>query len=343
MKTALITGITGQDGSYLAEYLLSKGYEVHGIIRRASSTNTSRINHIKDRLHLHYGDLADSETISSVINKHNFDEVYNMAAQSHVKISFESPEYTSNITALGASRLLESIHQNSPDTKFLQASSSEMFGSAAPPQNEHTLFDPQSPYAVSKLFAYHSVKNYRNGYNIFAVNSIAFNHESPRRGEMFVTRKITMGIADIIAGKEKYLSLGNINAKRDWGFAPEYVATMYEMMQQDRADDYVIGTGITATINEFLDVAFSYCGLDITKHLHIDPELYRPNEVRVLQADASYARKKLEFNPRIKTFEQLAKIMMDSDMRRIGLPVIGEGDEIIAKQFPGKEKWWIGD
>lgn len=339
-KTALITGITGQDGSYLSEFLLSKGYEVHGIVRRSSTGNTSRIDAFKDKLHLHYGDLADNDTITPLMCTVKPDEVYNLAAQSHVGVSFEMPEYTSNITALGTTRLLEAIRKNNPSARFYQASSSEMFGAAAPPQNEKTSFSPQSPYACSKLYSYWMVRNFRDGHNTFAVNGVLFNHESPRRGEIFVTRKITLGIAAILVGKQKTISLGNLDAKRDWGFAPEYVEVMWKMLQQDKSDDYVIGTELTNTVQDFLDYAFEYSGLDKQKHLRSDAKLFRPTDVRVLRADSSYARKKLGWKAKI-TFKDLAKIMVDSDMRNAGLKPIGEGDNIIAKAFPNR--WWNCD
>lgn len=255
-KKALITGITGQDGSYLAELLLSKGYEVHGLVRRASSSNTSRINHIIKDVVLHYGDLSDSDRINLLMVTVKPDEVYNLAAQSHVGISFDMPEYTSNITGIGTTRLLESIRKNNPTARFYQASSSEMFGNAAPPQSETTPFEPLSPYATSKVYSYWMVRNYRDAYKIFGVNGILFNHESPRRGEIFVTRKISLGIANILAGKQKYIELGNLDAKRDWGFAPEYVEQMWAMLQLNKPSDFVVGTGMTHTVQEFVDAAF---------------------------------------------------------------------------------------
>jgi GDPmannose 4,6-dehydratase len=336
MKKAFITGITGQDGSYLAELLLSKGYEVHGLVRRSSSRNTSRIESMGDKIILHYGDLADNDAITPIMRDVKPDEVYNLAAQSHVGISFEMPEYTSNITALGVTRLLESIRKNNPEAKFLQASSSEMFGNAKPPQNELTGFNPQSPYACSKVYAYWMVRNFREGHNIYAVNSIAFNHESGRRGEVFLTRKVTMGIAAILAGKAKYLSLGNLDAKRDWGFAPEYVEAMHTMLQQKNPDDYVIGTGETHTVLEFVNRAFEYAGLDPEKHIKIDPELSRPTDVRILQADTTKAKKILNWNPKIN-FYSLIYIMVDADMRRAGLKPIGLGDIILKDKFPNME------
>ncbi|MBI0583774.1 MAG: GDP-mannose 4,6-dehydratase [Methanomassiliicoccus sp.] len=346
-KKALITGITGQDGSYLAEYLLSKGYEVHGIVRRASTFNTARIDQIyidpheeRARLRLHYGDLSESETINNIVYNICPDEVYNLGAQSHVRVSFEIPEYTTNVVATGATRMLESIRRSCKPIRFYQASSSEMFGSAAPPQSETTPFQPRSPYACSKLYAYWLTRNYREGYGIFACNGILFNHESPRRGETFVTRKITRAIAAIKAGKQDALYLGNLNARRDWGYAPEYVEAMHRMLQMDQADDLVIGTGETHTVEEFVREAFDYAGLDQDKYVKIDPKYFRPTEVEALIADASKAKKVLKFEPKIK-FRELMKIMVDADMRAAGLEPIGEGDEILRKRFP--QRWWAVD
>lgn len=324
-KTALITGITGQDGSYLAEILLKKGYFVHGIIRRASTFNTIRINHLyqdphkKDRkLFLHYGDLADSGTIRKIIYKVKPDEVYNLAAQSHVKVSFEIPEYTMDITGNGALRILEAIRDFQNDTgkkiKFYQASSSEMFGSSPPPQNEKTPFSPQSPYGAAKLFAYNMTNLYRDAYGIFAVNGILFNHESPRRGETFVTRKITRAIARIKAGLDKKLYLGNLDAKRDWGYAPEYMEAAWLMMQQAKPDDYVIGTGETHTVREFVELAFAEAGLgNWKKYVEIDKQYYRPAEVNILVADTRKAKKVLGWKPKTK-FKDLVKIMVQADL-----------------------------
>jgi len=346
-KKAFITGITGQDGSYLAEFLLSKGYEVHGLIRRSSTFNTSRIDHIyvdphdpNARLFLHYGDLSDSEQISNVMYNIKPDEVYHLGAQSHVRVSFETPEYTGNVTALGTTRLLEAVRRSNQGMKFYQASSSEMFGSSSPPQGEETSFRPQSPYACGKLYAHWMVRNYREGYNLFAANGILFNHESPRRGETFVTRKITRGIAQILAKKEKYLYLGNLDACRDWGYAPEYVECMWQILQQNEADDYVIGIGETHSVREFLEAAFSYAGLDIETHMKIDAKYFRPTEVEVLIADAKKARKILGWNPKIR-FNDLVKIMVDADFRSIGLDPIGEGDNILNKKFP--KRYWKKD
>ncbi len=346
-KKALITGITGQDGSYLAEYLLSKGYEVHGIIRRASTFNTSRIDHIysdphdpEARLRLHYGDLTKGETLHSIIYNEKPDEIYNLGAQSHVRVSFDIPEYTTKVVATGVTRILESIRKSGNNVGFYQASSSEMFGSAAPPQSETTPFQPRSPYACAKLYAYWLTRNYREGYDMFACNGILFNHESPRRGETFVTRKITRAVAAIVAGKQEFLYLGNLKAKRDWGYAPEYVEAMHLMLQQSRPDDFVIGTGETHSVEEFVELTFEYAGLKAKDHVRIDPKYFRPTEVEVLIADASKAEKKLKWTPRIK-FDELAKIMVDADMRAAGLEPIGEGDAILQRKFPNK--WWVVD
>ena len=343
-KRALITGITGQDGSYLAELLLSKGYEVHGIIRRSSTFNTSRIDHIyvdphdpDARLFLHYGDLSDSEQISNIIYNIRPDEIYHLGAQSHVRVSFETPEYTGNVTALGTTRILEAIKRSGNAVKFYQASSSEMFGSSPPPQNEETPFRPRSPYACAKVYAYAMTKNYREGYNMFASNGILFNHESPRRGETFVTRKITRGIASSIAKKDKYLYLGNLDAKRDWGYAPEYVECMWQMLQRETPDDFVLGTGETHSVQEFVEKAFDYAGLDWTECVKIDPKYFRPTEVEVLVSDPTKAKQKLNWNPKVK-FDDLVKVMVDADMRARGLEPIGEGDAILEKMFPSR--WW---
>ena len=343
-KKALITGITGQDGSYLTEFLLHKGYEVHGIIRRASTFNTKRIDHIytdphntESKLFLHFGDLADSEQISNIIHRIHPDEVYHLGAQSHVRVSFDIPEYTGNVTGLGTTRLLEAIRRCGNDMKFYQASSSEMFGGAKPPQNEDTVFEPRSPYACAKIYSYWMVRNYREGYGIFGSNGILFNHESPRRGETFVTRKITRAIASILAGKQQYLYLGNLDARRDWGYAPEYVEAMWRIVQHDTPGDYVIGTGETHSVKEFLEKAFSYAGLDVEKHVRIDPKYFRPTEVEVLIADRSKAERELGWRPNV-TFGDLVKIMVDADLGEAGIQPIGEGFEIINKKFP--ERWW---
>lgn len=367
MKKALITGITGQDGSYLAEFLLSKGYEVHGIIRRASTFNTGRINHIfvdphdpEARLFLHFGDLSDAEQISNLIYNIKPDEIYHLGAQSHVRVSFDIPEYTGNVAALGTVRLLEAIRCSKHKIKFYQASSSEMFGAAPAPQSEDTVFNPQSPYACAKAYAYWMVKNYRDGYGLFASNGILFNHESPRRGETFVTRKITRGLANIIAGKQKKLYLGNLAAKRDWGFAPEYVEMMWLMLQQDRPDDFVVGTGESHSVREFIEEAFSYAGITIAWRgkgikikgiigslssrlkkstflkkgnivIEIDPEYFRPNEVCCLCADITKAKKQLHWQPAIK-FDSLIKIMVDYDFKLAGIEAPGGGIKIYNKK-----------
>lgn len=341
-KKALITGITGQDGSYLAELLLSKGYEVHGLVRRASSSNTSRINHIIKDVVLHYGDLSDSDRINPLMVTVKPDEVYNLAAQSHVGISFDMPEYTSNITGIGTTRLLESIRKNNPTARFYQASSSEMFGNAAPPQSEKTPFEPLSPYATSKVYSYWMVRNYRDAYKIFGVNGILFNHESPRRGEIFVTRKISLGIANILAGKQKYIELGNLDAKRDWGFAPEYVEQMWAMLQLNKPSDFVVGTGMTHTVQEFVDAAFLYTGLDKDECIKSGKEMFRPTDVRVLRADIHRARTFLQWEPKVKMIEDLVRIMIDADMRGVGLPTIGDGDKILRFWF-GSNRWWKHD
>ncbi len=346
-KKALITGITGQDGSYLTELLLSKGYEVHGIIRRASTFNTKRIDHVyvdphtpDAHLFLHYGDLSDAEQISNILYNIRPDEVYHLGAQSHVRVSFDCPEYTGNVTALGTARILEAITRSGNGARFYQASSSEMFGGAKPPQNENTAFHPKSPYAAAKLYAYWMTVNYREGYKLFACNGILFNHESPRRGETFVTRKITRAIAQILAKKQEHLYLGNLEARRDWGYAPEYVECMWKILQQNAAEDYVIGTGETHSVQEFVDEAFSYASLSQDDHLKMDPRYFRPNEVDALVADSSKAKKKLGWDPKVK-FRDLVRIMVDSDMREAGLEPIGKGDEYVKKKFP--KKWWAVD
>jgi GDPmannose 4,6-dehydratase len=358
MKKALITGITGQDGSYLAEFLLNKGYEVHGIKRRSSTFNTQRIDHIYidphvsgAKLFLHYGDLSDPGIITEILWKIQPDEVYHLGAQSHVRVSFDMPEYTGDITGLGTVRILEAIRRSGIKTKFFQASSSEMFGATPPPQNEKTPFYPRSPYAAAKVYAYWITVNYREAYKIFACNGILFNHESPRRGETFVTRKITRGLANILLGRQNKIYLGNLNAKRDWGFAPEYVEAMWLMLQQEEPDDYVIGTGESHSVREFVEKAFNYVGIELEwkgKDLNekgliksvsnkwnnilksgdvvieVDPKYFRPTEADHLKADITKARKKLGWEPRT-TFEELIKIMVDYDMKLFGLEPIGEG------------------
>ena len=321
MKKALITGITGQDGSYLAEMLLAKGYEVHGLIRRASTFNTRRLDHLyhdphqsgKVHLYLQYGDITALDTVLDAITASQPDEVYHLAAQSHVRVSFDMPEYTGDVTGLGTVRILEGLRKTHQQARFYQASSSEMFGSSKPPQNEHTPFEPRSPYAASKVFSYWFTRNYREGYGMFACNGILFNHESPRRGETFVTRKITRALASIVAGKQDKLYLGNLDAKRDWGYAPEYVEAMYLMMQQEQPGDYVVGTGESHTVREFLDEAFGYIGLDWHDYVEIDPRYFRPAEVDLLIGDAAKARATLGWSPQ-HTFRQLVEEMVDADL-----------------------------
>ena len=321
MKRALITGITGQDGSYLAELLLSKGYEVHGVIRRASTFNTGRIDalyqdpHINGvRLFLHYGDIADSTNLIKLLYRLRPDEIYHLAAQSHVRVSFDIPEYTADVTALGTIRILEAIRETGVPSRFYQASSSEMFGKAQEiPQRETTPFYPRSPYAAAKLHAYWMAINYRESYGLFACNGILFNHESPRRGETFVTRKITRAVATIKAGVQDTLYLGNLDARRDWGYAPEYVEAMWLMLQQDAPDDYVIATGETHSVQEFLEEAFSYAALDWRRHVEINPRYFRPSEVDLLIGDASKAKRVLGWQPKVG-FRELVRLMVDADI-----------------------------
>jgi GDPmannose 4,6-dehydratase len=321
-KKALITGITGQDGSYLAELLLSKGYEVHGIIRRSSSFNTERIDSIyKDRhdkgtrLFLHYGDLSDSSSLIKILGETQPEEIYNLAAQSHVRVSFDIPEFTGDVTAIGTVRLLDAMRHVVPKARFYQASSSEMYGLVQEvPQKETTPFYPRSPYAAAKMYSHWITVNYRESYGLHATSGILFNHESPRRGETFVTRKITRAVARIKAGLQEKLFLGNLEAKRDWGYAPEYVEAMWRMLQQDKAEDYVVATGETHTVQEFLDVAFARAGLDPKKHVAFDERYLRPAEVDLLIGDASKAKKRLGWEPKVK-FKQLAEIMVDADIR----------------------------
>ena len=320
-KVALITGITGQDGSYLTELLLSKKYEVHGIIRRSSSFNTARLNdvyqdpHVDNRnLILHYGDLQDSSSLINLIRDIKPNEVYNLGAQSHVKVSFEIPESTSDITGLGTIRLLEAIRASGIETKFYQASSSELYGSTPPPQNELTPFHPRSPYGVAKIFSYWATVNYRESYGLHASNGILFNHESPRRGETFVTRKITKAVARIAAGIDKELYLGNLDAVRDWGYAKEYVEAMWLMLQQSQGDDYVIATGESATVRDFANVAFARANLHYEKYIKIDERYLRPAEVDALIGDASKAKKNLNWEPKTK-WKALAELMVDADVQ----------------------------
>ena len=325
MKTALITGITGQDGSYLTELLLGKGYHVHGITRRSSSFNTGRLEavyqdpHVESaRLHLHYGDLSDSSMLASLIRRIEPQEIYHLGAQSHVRVSFDMPEYTADVTALSCIRLLEAIRDAKVACRFYQASSSEMFGSSPPPQNEKTPFAPRSPYAIAKLHAYWTTVNYREAYKMFAVNGILFNHESPRRGETFVTRKITRAVARIVAGRQQCLYLGNLDARRDWGYAADYVQAMWLMLQQDQPDDYVIATGESHTVREFLEAAFGLVNLKSDDYVRIDPRYFRPTEVDALLGDASKAGRKLGWKPGT-TFRQLVRIMVEADLKAEGL------------------------
>jgi len=319
LKKAFITGITGQDGSYLAEFLLNKGYEVHGLIRRASTFNTHRIDHIfqdphvsGSRLHLHYGDLSDGSRLTTLLSTVRPDELYHLAAQSHVRVSFDEPENTGDVTGLGTTRLLEAIRLVSPETKYYQASSSEMFGASPPPQNEETPFYPRSPYGASKVYSYWITKNYREAYGIFACNGILFNHESPRRGETFVTRKITRAAARIKHGQQDKLFLGNLNAVRDWGYAPEFVEAQWLMLQADTPDDFVVATGEPATVRDFLQAAFDAVGLDWSKHVEFDSRYVRPTEVDSLIGDFSKAERKLSWKPGV-LFQELAQIMASRD------------------------------
>jgi GDPmannose 4,6-dehydratase len=323
MKTALIIGITGQDGSYLAELLLEKGYSVHGLIRRSSSFNTSRIDHIyqdrheqSQRLTLHYGDLSDGSRLVSLIGELKPDEIYNLGAQSHVRVSFDEPEYTGDITGLGTTRVLEAVRLASPKSKFYQASSSEMFGATPPPQNENTPFYPRSPYGAAKVYSYWMTKNYRESYGLFAVNGILFNHESPRRGQTFVTRKITRAAARIKAGQQQKLFLGNLDAIRDWGYAPEYVEGMWRMLQRDVAQDYVLATGQARTVRDFLKASFQALDMDWEEYVEFDPRYLRPTEVDALIGDYSLAERQLGWTPKTNP-DKLAQIMVQADVESL--------------------------
>ncbi len=340
-KTALITGIKGQDGSYLAEFLLSKGYIVHGLNRKSTSTDIKHTN-IKKRpdAYLHQGDLSDDKLIKTLITEIMPDEVYNLAAQSHVGSSFTCPTYTGNITGLGTARLLEAIHTSGKNIKYYQASSSEMFGITPPPQNELTPLHPTSPYACAKVYAHYLTQNYRESYNMFACNGILFNHESPRRGSDFVTRKITQGVASITAGKQQEITLGNLDVKRDWGYSPEYIQIMWAMLQLDKPEDFVIGTGESHSIQEFVETAFEYVDLNWENYISCNKNLFRPSEVNDVIADTRKATHLLGWKPKI-TFYDLIKIMVDADMRKAGLESIGDGDELLIKHFP--DKWWLLD
>ena len=323
MKTALITGITGQDGSYLAELLLEKGYEVHGVIRRSSTFNTSRIDHLyKDpheagnNFHLHYGDITDGVGISNLVREIEPSEIYNLAAQSHVKVSFEMPDFTAQVDAVGTIRLLEAIRAAKIDTRFYQASTSELYGSTPPPQSEISPFAPQSPYAAAKLYSYWVVRNYRDAYGLHATNGILFNHESPRRGETFVTRKITMAAAKIKLGLQSKLYLGNLDAVRDWGYAPEYVESMWKMLQQEKSDDYVVATGVGATVRDFCEAAFSSLGLDFEKYVETEDRYRRPTEVDALVGNPDKASRELGWKAKTH-WKELAEIMVQSDLNTV--------------------------
>lgn len=322
MSVALITGITGQDGSYLAELLLSKGYEVHGIVRRSSEIARTRIDHLHhgldaDRLELHYGDLDDPLGLVRIISDVQPNEIYHLAAQSHVQVSFDVPDYTGSATGLGTMRLLEAIRVSGVPARFYQASSSEMFGSAPPPQNELTPFHPRSPYAVAKVYGYWATVNYREAYDMFAANGILFNHESPRRGENFVTRKITRGVADIVAGRAEKLHLGNLDARRDWGFAGDYVEGMWRMLQHEEPDDFVLATGEAHTVREFCEAAFGHVGLDYNDHVVVDERFFRPAEVDYLLGDPTKARDALDWSA-TTTFQELVTMMVDADVAATG-------------------------
>lgn len=362
MKKALITGITGQDGSYLAELLLEKGYEVHGMVRRSSMFNRGRIDHIYvdphkkgARLFLHYGDLADAGHLTSLIYNIVPDEIYHLGAQSHVRVSFDIPEYTGDVTALGTTRILDAMHRSGSKARFYQASSSEMFGATEPPQNEHSPFYPRSPYAAAKVYAYWMAVNYREAYGMYTCNGIMFNHESPRRGENFITRKITLTLAGILAGRIDKIYLGNLEARRDWGFAPEYIECQWRILQQDGPGDYVIGTGESHSVREFLLEAFSYAGVELElkgegsgikglvkslrsgldcqlkpgqEVLEIDPKFYRPTEVDYLLADITKSRTRLGWEPKV-TFKELVRIMVDADLKASGCSSPGDGLRVL--------------
>jgi GDPmannose 4,6-dehydratase len=322
-RKAFVTGITGQDGSYLAEWLLEKGYEVHGLVRRSSSFNTWRIDHIRDRIVLHYGDLVDQNSLVRTLEMVGPSEIYNLAAQSHVKVSFEMPEYTANVTALGVLRLLDAVRELELPARVYQAGSSEMFGLVQEtPQSERTPFYPRSPYGVAKVFGHWLAVNYREGYGMHVSNGILFNHESPRRGENFVTRKITTGLAAIKQGRASELRLGNLDARRDWGFAKDYVEAMWLMLQQDEPSDYVIATGETHSVREFLEEAFAYVGLDWQKYVKVDPKYFRPAEVDLLLGDPSKAKKALGWKPRV-SFKELVRLMVDADLETGLRPPLG--------------------
>lgn len=348
MPKALITGITGQDGSFLAEFLLDKGYEVHGLIRKSSTFNTERIDHIYQDPHdphakliLHYGDLSNGEQLSNLVYNVRPDEIYHMGAQSHVMVSFEMPEWTGEVTGLGTTRILEAARRSGIQTRFYQASSSEMFGDAPPPQNEQSPFRPRSPYAIAKVYGYWMAANYREAYDMFTVNGILFNHESPRRGATFLSRKVTRAVARIKAGLQDKVYLGNLESRRDYGYTPEYVEVMWQMMQLENPGDYVIGTGEAPTIGEFVEEAFAYCDMDWQEFVEIDPRYFRPTEVDALIADSSKARRDLGWEPKI-TYKPLVRIMVDADLERVGLDPIGEGVRILEDNFGDWHRWENG-
>ncbi len=342
-KVALITGITGQDGSYLAEFLLSKNYIVHGLIRRASTFNTERIEHLYQdphdtpvRLVLHYGDLSDASRLTNLIYEVHPEEIYHLGAQSHVRVSFDMPESTADITGLGTIRLLEAVRRSGIRCRLYNASSSEMFGDAPAPQSEQTPFRPRSPYAAAKVYAYWMTRTYREGYGLFACNGILFNHESPRRGETFVSRKIARAIAAILAGRQKKLFLGNLKARRDWGYAPEYVVGMWMLLQKDTPADLVLGTGETHSVQEFIEEAFGYAKLDWRGFVEVDPRYFRPTEVEHLQADPAQAKQKLDWEATVK-FKDLVSILVDAELEAAGLPAPGEGKLLLARN--GRFGW----
>jgi GDPmannose 4,6-dehydratase len=348
MTKAFITGITGQDGSYLAELLLHKGYEVHGLIRITSTFNTERIDHIYQdphdpsaKLFLHYGNLSNGEQLTNMIYNVQPEEIYHMGAQSHVKVSFDMPAYTGNVTGLGTTRILEAVRRSGIKTRFYQASSSEMFGNAPPPQSEETVFEPRSPYAIAKVYAYWMTVNYREAYDMFAANGILFNHESPRRGPTFLSRKVTRAVARIKAGLQQKVYLGNLDSRRDYGYTPEYVEVMWQILQQDQPDDFVIGTGVAPTIREFVEEAFAYADMDWQKYVEIDPRYFRPTEVDYLHADPSKARRQLGWEPKI-TYKKLVPIMVDADLEAVGQEPIGEGLKILDEHFDDWHRWDTG-
>lgn len=338
----MITGVSGQDGSYLAELLTSKGYEVHGTVKGPDSAKVAadRCRMMSRPFTIHEMDVRERSSIIDVLRRVEPDEIYNLAARSSVMSSFNDAECTADVTALGVARIIDCIKEVDRPIKLYQASSSEMFGASRPKQDEASHFAPRNPYACAKLYAYWMVRNFREGYGRFACNGILFNHESPRRGERFVTRKISMGLAEILSGRSEHLRFGNLDARRDWGFAPEYVEAMWRMLQTTRPDDYVIGTGEAHSVREFLEEAFRYVDLDMDRYVTVDPDLFRPTETSEMVANFDKARNELKWEPKIR-FKELVRIMVDSDMRRMGLAPVGEGDDIIRRNFP--DRWWCGD